>query len=107
MTGATSVTATSAAASCSLMASASWSLLGRLRAERPIALVQQRHAEIEQDLVDLALVLLDQLVELPLPVLVGATHAHADAIDQLWPGGFLHQRRDMKRPRLLRVEPCH
>src|SRR5258708_12589656 len=85
----------------------SWRLLGRLRAERPVALVQQRHAEVEQDLVDLALVLLDQLVELPLPVLVGRTHAHADAIDQLWPGGLLHHRRDMKRAGLLRIQAPH
>jgi len=53
-------------------------------------------------------VVLDELVQLPFPVLVCGTHAHADAIDQLRPGGFLHQWRDMERGAgHLRVVACH
>jgi len=77
-------------------ASTSWRLRRGLHADRLIFLVEQRYAEVEQDLVDRGLVLLDQPVELPLPVLVGGADAHPDAKDQLGSGGLLDQRRDMQ-----------
>src|SRR5581483_6493383 len=52
----------------------------RLRSDGLVVLVEQRYAIVEQDPVDGRLVLLDQAVELALPVLIGGTHAHANAI---------------------------
>src|SRR3981189_3352202 len=89
-------------------ASASWRLRRRLRADRPVILVEQGNAEVEQYLVDGRLVLLDQAVEQPLPVLVGPPHPHADTKRQSRTHLFLHERRDMERRiRLLRMEARH
>ncbi len=83
--------------------------LGRgLRRDRLIVIVEQWNAEVEQDLVDLALALLDQTVELALPVLVGVAHAHADPVGKLRPGRLLDQRHHMqRRTGLLRVIARH
>src|SRR3979490_1051026 len=81
----------------SLRAIASWRLRCRLRADRPVILIEQGNAEVEQYLVDGRLVLLDQTVEQPFPVLVGRPDAHADAIDEPGSRGFLDKRRDMER----------
>src|ERR1044071_6702787 len=84
---------------------ASWRLRCRLRADRLVVLVEQGNAVVQQDLVDGGLVLLDQTVKQPLPVLVSPTHPHADAKRQSRAGLFLHKRRDMeRRGGLLRIE---
>src|SRR6516225_10307711 len=75
----------------------SWRLRRGLRIDRLIVLVEQGNAEVEQDLVDRRLVLLDEAVEQPLPVLIGRTDTHADAINEARSRRFLHQRRDMQR----------
>src|SRR3954470_635039 len=80
-----------------LRALSSWRLRCGLRADRPVVLVEQGNAEIEQYLVDGRLVLLDQTVELPLPVLVGRPDTHADTIGEPRSGRFLDKRRDMER----------
>src|SRR5215204_3285297 len=91
-----------------LRAHSSWRFRCRLRADRPVIVVEQGNAVIQQYLVDGRLVLLDQTVEQPLPVLVGPAHPHADAKRQSWAYLFLHERGDMeRRVRVLRMEARH
>src|SRR5258708_18414389 len=54
-----------------------------------IAVIEQRHAEAQQQLVDGGLVLLNGAIELALPLLIGVTHAHGDAIGEARTAGFL------------------
>src|SRR5436853_638509 len=52
----------------------------RAGADEAILVVEQRHAEACEQPVDRRLVLRDQPVELPLPLLIGSAHPHRDVV---------------------------
>ncbi len=62
-----------------------------------VAVVEERHAVVQQHFVDGALVLRDGAVEQPLPLLIGVTHPHRDAISEPRSHGLLDQRHHRDR----------
>src|SRR5262249_6128911 len=77
--------------------SPSWLLCQRVFCDGLVPLVEQRDTVAQEEPVDLGLALLDQPVELTLPVLVRGAHAHADAIAEPWAPGLLQQWHNLKR----------
>src|SRR5690606_33869473 len=60
--------------------------------QRLAVIIDQRHARVAQDDVDIVLVAADEAVQLPLPFLVAGPHPHGDAIVKPRPALFLEQR---------------
>src|SRR5690606_41969601 len=52
----------------------------RLLGDRLIVLIQKGHVIVQQDAVDLSLMLLNEPIKRSLPLLVGRTYSHGDAI---------------------------
>src|SRR5262245_2507451 len=62
-----------------------------------VALIEQRNAIAQEDGSDSGLLVPNELIELTLPILVGVTHTHADAIRHARPVSLLKQWHDRKR----------
>src|SRR5262245_16341648 len=73
-----------------------------------IVVIEERHAEAQQQLVDGGLVLSDGAIELALPILIGVSHAHGNAIGEAGTGRLLDQWHDgCRRGRLSGVIAGH
>ena len=59
--------------------------------------VKERNAEVEQQFIDGGLVLSYQLVELPLPVLVGRTNTHGDVVGHVRSAGVFQKQFHVHR----------
>src|SRR5262249_3645987 len=66
-----------------------------------IVVIEERHAEAQQQLVDGGLVLPNGAIELALPLLIGIPHAHGNAIGEAGTGRLLDQWHDGCRLRRL------
>src|SRR5262249_53213485 len=66
----------------------------RVLRDGSIVVIEQRHAEAQQQLVDGGLVLPDGAIELAFPLLIGVPHAHGNAIGEARTGRLLDQWHD-------------
>src|SRR5262245_30604846 len=80
----------------------------RVLRDGSIVVIEERHAEAQQQLVDGGLILSDGAIELAFPILIGVPHAHGNAIGEAGTGRLLDQWHDgCRRGRLSAVIAGH
>src|SRR3954453_12095831 len=68
----------------------------RLGLDRFVLFVEKRHAVAREKPVDGAMIFRDEAIEFAFPVLVGVSHAHADAVGNAWTALLMHERDDVE-----------